>query len=223
MKLFRSQKNQIFDMIIKEGLRPSQFAFKEVTRKGESHYTLVLEDSNFYFRFKFTPGPSPLLFYAMGRSPGEKTPVDTQMYHEDWDSLTADLSNWLKLVKREVEEPDKWEQIYESSKHISWKTGQEENTLFTFTEVDEIQMAVERVKHRIVQMGLLPDHLAVINAKLDYLAEKSKSLGRVDWKNILIGTLITVVVELSLPPETAKTLWSLFKEVFHGIMLISLR
>lgn len=68
----------------------------------------------------------------------------------------------------------------------------------------------------------MPDQLKMINEKLDYISEKAKSLGRVDWKNIVIGTLITLILQLALPQETSKALWMIFKDIFQHYLLISI-
>ena len=54
------------------------------------------------------------------------------------------------------------------------------------------------------------------------IAEKAKSFGRVDWKNLFIGTMIGTIVQLALPSETGHALWLLLKEAFKKVILISL-
>ena len=60
-----------------------------------------------------------------------------------------------------------------------------------------------------------------INSKLDYLVDRSQKLGRIDWKNIFVATIINVAIILALNPQQARSLWLLVKNCFKGILLLN--
>lgn len=213
MPLLKSQKNVLFDKIVSKGLSPLQFDIKE-----EKKFTIIsYKNSNHYFKINS--------YESIHYSPGYKTfsnNVDLSIHPDAWNSICAFFSAWLRDLLREIEQPDKWNDLLESSKQISWHIELEPNSRFTYSEVLEIENSIKQIKSDIKSLNLLPEQLQLIDAKLDYLCDKAKTLGSIDWKNILMGTLISLVVELALPSDTAKTLWHIFEKAFKKVIAIAL-
>jgi hypothetical protein len=46
--------------------------------------------------------------------------------------------------------------------------------------------------------------MRVLEAKLDYLAAAAGRLGRIDWREVFAGTMLTFVLTAALPPESAR-------------------
>jgi hypothetical protein len=222
MYLLKSQKNDIFDLIIQAGLSPLQFTIEEakdvVTLLSNVEKTrITLADTGYYFELAIEKGKNILQF-----SPGSEKLIDMWQIPPSWDEKKKYISRWLQNLKRELDLPDKWAELLKSSQTIEWHLTSSEGDRFSYQEVEEIIAAKERAKIRISELRLTPEQSRLIEEKLDYIAEKSKSLGKVDWKNIMIGTLVALVVQLALPPETANALWSIFKEAFQRVILIAL-
>ena len=56
-----------------------------------------------------------------------------------------------------------------------------------------------------------------IDARLDYFAEAAKRLGRIDWRNALIGAFLGAVLQAVLPPEPVQDIISLaLRSVGHA-------
>lgn len=219
MILLKSQKNELFDQILEVGLSPSQFDFEETVSDflaRDMVTVLRFKNSNYYFKFDFRDSQHYSTF-----SPGNDKLIQ-QEYPGDWSHQRECVSQWLGSLKREVELPDKWGQIFDSAKQIGAVGVDQENTPFTFVEVQEIQGAAERAKHNISQLTLQEDQFKLLCQKLDYVADKAKTLGRIDWKNLFIGTIVATTVQIALPPETARSLWMLVREAFQKILLITL-
>ena len=43
-----------------------------------------------------------------------------------------------------------------------------------------------------------------------------------DWKNIFVGTIISLGVEHALSPETVKALWLILKDAFQFVVVFAL-
>jgi hypothetical protein len=55
-----------------------------------------------------------------------------------------------------------------------------------------------------------------LEARFDYLEEAVGRLGRLDWRNIALGTLFTLAAEAILPPEAVRhLLLMLFQQIVH--------
>lgn len=204
--LLKSQKNDIFDAIVSNGLSPSQFDVESI------NYKFVVKYLNSDYAFTFEP--KRVLF-----SPGDEDPSESQSV-STWNEKIMFFVCWLDYLKREIGQPDKWAEFFEASKQVEWKLSDEKNRQFTYQEVQEIEASLNLIKSKIVTLGLLSEQLKLINSKMDYLCEKAKVLGTVDWKNLVIGTLIATILQLGLPSETSKALWVIFKEIFQKIISI---
>jgi hypothetical protein len=220
MSLLTSKKNELFDTILEQGFSPNSFIFHETTKKNE--VTLAMKDSKYFFRFVFEVSSNTLYIRAVVFSPGEHTPVENHAGYAQWGWVTESLLTWLNYLRREIEEPDKWKQVFEAGKRISWESDEEDNKQFTFEEVKDIERSIELAKKQLEKLGLQNEQLKTLEKKLDYVADKAKTLGKVDWKNLFVGTMIGFIVQAAIPPETAKSIWLILQEAFRKILLIAL-
>jgi hypothetical protein len=222
MYLLKVQKNDIFDLVVQTGFSPLQFTIEEikdaVTILSEIEKTrIAMVESGYYFELAIVKGKNIIRF-----SPGSDKLAEEWSIPPSWSEKKKYISRWLQNLKQELDLPDKWADFLKSGQTIEWNLASSEGERFSYQEVEEIIAAKERAKIKISELRLLPEQFHLIEGKLDYIAEKSKSLGKVDWKNIMIGTLVSLVVQLALPPETASALWLIFKEAFQRVILIAL-
>ena len=219
MKLLPSQRNQVYDAITQAGFSPAQFKLSDqlVTKIHGTFTELSLNGSEYYYRFYENHGGHVGVF-----SPGHDT-LSEQVNPGAWLSQLNHIYKWLSLVKREIEQPDKWQHIFDESKSIGINIGTEDNSQFTYEEVTHIQQAMLRAKAAAGQLQLTAQQLRLLSDKLDYVAEKAKLLGRIDWKNLFMGTMITMIVDLGVPDELKKQLWLILKESFKVILQIALK
>lgn len=217
MSLLKIQKNVLFGEIVSKGLNPSQFTIDS----NALATTISFKNSTYLFQVSSDiSGNIDRIDY----SPAENNLVSSiRIKGNRWTAVLSNFRFWLDYLLREIEQPDKWNDLLESSKQVHWHIEEEQNTRFTSQEVLDIESSVKQIKSKMESLGLLPEQLQLIEARLDYLCDKAKSFNRIDWKNILVGTLISLVVELALPQETAKTLWHIFGDAFKHVISIFLR
>jgi len=223
MHLLKSQHNDIFDLIIQAGLSPSQFTIGKVQDpvtilSGFEKTRISVAESEYFLEFAIEQGK-----HIVRLAPGSQKFTEAYQIKSEWSEKRKYVSLWLQNLKREIDQPDKWADFLKSAQGIEWDLTSSDNERFTYQEVEEIIASKERAKIRIAELHLPPEQLRLIEERLDYIAEKAKSLGKVDWKNIMLGTLVALIVQLALPPETTKALWLILKEAFQRIILIALR
>jgi hypothetical protein len=223
MKLLRSQRNQIFDWIIDAGLSPSQLKLSE--NDSISTVKLSLKDSNFYFQFTLHKHAENLYINRVRYSPAKNTDLYStgQLLMAQFQDLKKFIVDWASYLSRELDQPDKWQQFVESSKQISIKTDEKDNQQFTIEEFRQIEIAVEQVRIRSNQIGLAEDQLKLLHEKLDYISEKAKTLGKLDWKNLFVGSMVGVVIQMAIPPDTTQLLWKIIGEAFNQFFLLLAR
>lgn len=219
MILLTSQKNELYDIIEGEGLSPSQFEFQEITSKFnlENKATqLVFKNSAWYYLFDTGFGQVNDVLYA-DYSPGETT-ITVKKYIVSWNEHINHFFEWIDNLKREITTEDKWERLRNEVENVNISYENDPNR-FTVYEYEVLHTQMGVLKERISELGLLPKQVILINNKLDHLTEMSKNLTKTDWKSLFIGTIISIIIQLSLSQEMGQQLWSIIRVVFSKYFL----
>ncbi len=223
MKLLTSQKDSLYDLIEKIGLSPNQFEFSEMPSKrwGSRIATeLRFKKSDFYFLFE-TETNNPLTqandqHYAVF-CPGFSSYIESETTLK-WSSQLHRVSTWLENIVREITSPNKWERLESEIQSININFDNEEDK-FSVQEYEDLQRKILILKEGIPSIGLLSEQERIINEKLDYLVESAKNMKKFDWKSLFIGIMFSIIIQLEVTPDNAKSLLSLIKQVFHSFLL----
>jgi hypothetical protein len=219
MKLLNKQKNQLFDIIESNGLSPAMFTYQEwaVEGKGIVETRILVKNTDYYFYIM--SGPS-IAKYEIIFSPGNELIKDTR-FPSRWDVLIDLFGEWTINLKNEIEVVDKWENLKNQFNEFDLKNDGYGilNSKFTAQEFIELKSKVNTLQEGISKLSLPPEQIKLINNKLDQITEQAIHLGRFDWRSYFIGTLTTLVMQLSLSQETGKAIWQLAKEAFQTLFL----
>lgn len=218
MRLLKSQKDTLYDLIERNGLSPFQFEFVESNSKMTQNKictTLKFKDSDFFFTFE-TIGNSEQPHYSI-YSPGEFNYEDTH-YPGYWHPQFQKVNDWLVYLKREINTPNKWERLKTEMAEIIM-TSNSDNSKFTASEFEDLNTKIVTLKMGLQSIGLLPEQLSVFNNKLDYLVSQAKDMNKFDWKSLFIGTVISIIIQLSVTQENARALWNLIRRIFNNFLL----
>jgi len=218
MKLLTSQKDILFDLIETAGLSPSQFEFEEIPSKmyyGEKATLLKYKNSDFYFRFE-TGSNNTTSHYAI-YCPGESAHTENN-HPGSWDIQLGYVEEWLSNLSREINSLNKWDRLKHEIKSIRIKLGNDEDK-FSAQEYTDLKKRMTILKQGVKTIGLLPDQINTINDRLDYLTGLAEEMNKFDWKGLFIGTIISIIIQLSVSVENAETLWALIKKVFNNYLL----
>lgn len=210
MQLLLSQKNAIFDEIEFFKFSPSQFSFNaypEVT-------IIKLINTDYHFEIKDTNNYN---FSTVEFSPGEE--YFSEAYTcQSWPDTLHRFSLWLDNLKRETQLEDKWERLQQEIESIEIPFSND-NSTFTVSEFEILRENFKLIKTKILNIGLTEPQNEIIISKLDFLLEQSKTMNKFDWKSLFIGTIITIIIQLSLSQEQGTAIWNLIKEVFKNYLL----
>ena len=187
-ELLPSQKNEVLLAIRESGMNPLEFEFTESRRPRSTVTSIQLTHvpSKYWFRLHGT---------IVRFSPGEETSQE-QSNELSWTGKIGKLRLWLGYLKREVEAPDLWASLARERELLGVEPAGAVNTPFSAEEQIQAKRAIEEIRIYISSTYSLADEpLAEVNRKLDYLIDASSRLGRIDWKNIVIGALVTLALE----------------------------
>jgi hypothetical protein len=229
VRLAKDQRNEIFEAVQAGGLDPRNF--KLVERRLSSGVQLTHRPTRSALKLE-SRSPLPLARLApvitRSASTGKKPPFrrwalelkiadDPKFYHRvaSWGEVTEQAKKWVEGIAREISTPDYWEELRRASRTA--QDPNEDNSLFSEGEQHEIVEKLDLLKASArASYGLTDDQMIQLEAKLDYLADATKRVGRLDWKTLVAGTLLTMVSEAVLPPDTTHRIFAhLLSSVSH--------
>ena len=203
MNLLQSQKNRIYDIIQKEGLSPSMFYFQDNTKS----VVLYMKSSNYYFNIaengtlvKYSPGPDSF----------EAGYFSTR----NWEDQVEYIIVWLQCLVRELNEPDKWKLLQEGLEGVDFSDIKYEDIKFSYQEYELLKIKMDELKEKLGRLDLLESQLKQINDKLDHLLNLAKSMNKTDWKELFIGSVISLIMQLSIDKATGQAIFALIRGLF---------
>ena len=203
--LLKSRRNDVFLAIKQRQLNPLEFEWHEVASEQSEDTKvslLVHRLTTLYFLFDVLEH-LPHCTY----SPGTDRTVAIE-YPGDWDGQFNHCKKWLDNLKREIEEPDLWATVAEEKQLVASASADIENTPFSADEIQRISIVIAEIRTYVLQTSNPTDsQLQFINARLAYLEEASKRLGRKDWLTLAVGIITNIVVGVALAPEAAREIF----------------
>jgi len=216
--LLKTQKNEVFEILLNEGLEPANFTWSQ--EKGEILPNLIVSrldyrGGHFYFKFDFALSSRSKNFaYFCIFTPGGETIVYKD-FPDDWVQQKAHIRSWAKLLKHEIEAPDLWQEIEKYRSTFSLVPSEEliDEPIPAY-EVEQIIEALHLLAEKIKeQFKLTSEQNEFVRSRLDYLADAVKRQGRFTWVHTCIGVLMAIALKLALSPEAASLLWQLAKSL----------
>ena len=212
--LLKSQANDIFLAITEAGWNPTNFTWTSVTSsysRSSQVSQLNLNGSSFHFKFENISSEFNCSF-----SPGKQFITE----HKRTSSFTSQLTvfkDWVKYLSREVKSPNLWAEIANNSALLETNLDGDSNKKFTKTEKKVIADGIEEIKQYLLTTQKLD--LTLIESPLKYLVESSDRLGRKDWKNILIGTIISIIIQGGVAGYAAQEILHFVWTVLSAILV----
>jgi hypothetical protein len=217
MKLLTSQKNTLYE-IIKNNVffSHNQFELIEDEHMGESSTGMEYKDNKrFYFKFVDNDYYNSLI---VNFSPDDEQVLGASS-NIDWEQALTYFDNWLYFLKREVTAPNLWEKFKTEISEVKYYNDFS-NQKFSFSEYEDIKQKIDLLKTNLSNIPLILSQQSEILSRLDHLSETAKELGKFDWINLFIGTIISIVIQLKVTPDNANALWDLIKRIFGNYFLI---
>jgi hypothetical protein len=207
-QLQKWKKNKIFEAIQGVGLDPREFEFKE----SDAEVRLKHKWSTSYFIFGGDAGD-----YVGRYVVGDDPEWPYQVY--SWEALITRVSDWLGAVKRDLDTPDLWAQLKGEAELLGGASiGANENSPFTPEEQKHIERRLQELKARVTRTYSLSEpEMEILNAKIDYVVDAATRLGRIDWRNAVVGAILGYIITAGLPPESARSIFQILSALLKGL------
>lgn len=216
MKLLTSQKNTLYQIInYSDVLSPNQFEIIESKENDEYNTKITYKNSDFKFIFQEDKGYYSTFY--VNYSPGVDKYFENTS-HINWNQAVMHFSSWIESIENEVTSPDLWSQFQTSISNIDISSNFD-NARFSAKEYIDLELKIKSLINRLPETNISINDQQVIIEKLDHLIILSQELGKYDWKNLFIGTILSILIQLNVTTENANILWSIIKEVFSNYFL----
>ena len=201
-------KNAIFEAIKAAGLHPEDFDLQDDAaevrlkhKRSASCFTIRSEGLKF-----------------VGRSvAGDFWDMPFEVY--SWGTVIQRISGWLDFVKFDLKTPDLWAELHRDDQLLFSATSDDVtgNTRFTPDEQNEIATRLQTLAEDARRTySLSAAQVRVLDAKLSYLVNAARRLGRKDWLNVCAGVILTLIIGAVLPPSAPRDMFlGLLRAIGH--------
>ena len=171
------------------------------------------EESYHHFKvdfIRFTPKFAQSIWFPQN---GAKSFDEVKTRLIDW------LTNELKFYWTEQYDPDFWEHFEtDGNNFISDSIDYESDEQFSDIEKEEVKLALNDVRIRLLnEYNFTPVQVQLIESRILYLEQNLDTKSKLDWKNLAIGAIISLILNLSVDTELGDQIWKLFISVFESI------
>jgi hypothetical protein len=207
-QLQKSMKNQIFEAIQGVRLDPREFEFED----SGAEVRLKHRWSTSYFVFGGHVG------HYVGRYVvGDDPEWPYEVY--SWEALMTRFNGWVRNVKLDLDTPDLWAELQGEAALLAGASLEaNENAPFTREERKNIEVRLREVEEHVRRTHSLREpEMEILTAKIDYLVDAAGRLGRIDWRNALVGAILGYILTAGLPPESARSIFVTFMRLLRTI------
>lgn len=198
------------------GLDPFAFTWKDVKSGEDKVSQLVLKrDPGLCFTFdvngrgEWAPYCSPF---------GGRRSV--KLGTATWPSILGYVGQWAGELRQELDTPDPWEALPGIAKVAGANMSPETaNNPFSVPEARQISKALEEIRELLLaQVKGSIEHARLVDREIKALRDASERMGRKDWFNLAIGTLINIATAVALSAEATKQVFHILKASLSGII-----
>ena len=206
--LTQTRRNTVLGAIGQAGLDAVDFVWdiepSEATvvgLGGEPVTVDVLEHRPTEYWFKFDVDATRASLWAIF-IPG-RDGVLRREHAGTWDYVRAYIQEWLLHVREEHDAPDLWAALGQQRELMVGEVA--ENTQFTPQEQAQIAAQLTEAKEYVrANFWLDPEQQAKVEAQLDYLIDAATRSRRIDWRNLLMGALVSQALQAVLPVDVVQ-------------------
>lgn len=209
MKLLLTQKNSFFEIIEQRGFfSPNNFELVDIANNWPKT-EVRLKNSDFQFVMDQRDYASSLIVIM---SPSENQIQDI-IGPVDWRDCLNLFDDWQYYLHREVGAPNLWERFKSTTNNLHL-SNEFDNSKFSHQEYKALSLKMNHLIEAIPSISLLENQTLAIQQQLESLLEKTEMLGKFDWRNLFVGTIVSIIIQLNITPDNANALWGLIRNIF---------
>lgn len=230
--LKKQHANLTRPLIVENGLNPDDFDWKthlSIFTPNMEVSRLVHKPTGFYFSFDYFQldyfGKRPKRWSV--RSPGWHEVVDDRP-DGSWESQQVFFNDWLDLLRQELNTPDIWSSVEQGKDLFAYHpTSNESNTPFTKEEQKTITNRLSELQFQLLEFiesegstsaENLKSIRKIVKEQFDYLSDAASRISRVDWKNLALNSIVTIVVTAAFAPDARQVIFQFLMAAFRELL-----
>lgn len=218
VRLIKTERSAVLPLVQAEGLTANEFIWQD--QESQEHD----ENGAAYFSVTFLRH-RPTGFYckfggiSMEISPGPTMRVDEIPHHDSWGAKLEIVRAWLQFLHREIDAPDLWAGVgQERALANAASSAETDNKPLNPTEKQLASESLKAIKATLLSMQQFDvRQAAIIDNQFKHLGEAVGRVGRKDLLLLTLGSLVTIIVALSLTQEQGNTLLRLAGVLLHQL------
>lgn len=197
--LLDSQRNRLFDLIRNADQDPRNYSMS-VSEKMAGVIYQEPDQGDFYYFIDISADG-----YRVRYRPALDRPHDESGWGPWNEVVETTFPEWLSFVEREVSAPDLWGQLSAERELVDAASGPAENTPFAPEERAQISAQLEEIREFLFATeDVSAEQQRTIESRLRYLEEATGRLGRIDWVNIFVSTILQFAVNAVVSTGTVQ-------------------
>ena len=88
-----------------------------------------------------------------------------------------------------------------------------EDTKFSYEEYASLEERMQELKDQVSKLDLVENQIKKIDEKLDYLLKLAQSMKKRDWKELFIGAMLSLIMQL-IDKATGQAIFSQIRALF---------
>lgn len=135
----------------------------------------------------------------------------------NWDTVMDVFPEWVTDVVDFAEAPDLFAELLSGQDALVTPTPNGDNALFTDAEKAQISAQLQEVRrYADASFGLSEQQMRQLEGHLRYLEDAAERHGRMDWRGLAIGTVVTMAMNALIPAsEVRQVITILLQPVAH--------
>lgn len=194
LELTKQQRNEIFTIITSHGIDPLIFKWDRIPPHASSTASETLslstrfENSNFSFAFRLIDKTTFYCRYSPAISQIDNIKLT------GWNAMLKKFNEWVEIVAYEIKQPDLWLQAAQGTVFNTTPVSYSNEEGFNPDEVVRVKEKLKLIEDFIVKTSALRgEDAAHVHQTFIYLAQKTETASKVDWKNLMAGEILAII------------------------------
>jgi hypothetical protein len=231
--LFESTKEKLVDLnlVSFERIKQRRYNFFKVKIKySPLHFIIINTNNNFnkfnckYVKFEPKYRESQYIFKRETNGTIELLMDLFLNYFVDFENIIIEYERWLyNHVNNWIYErncPDYWETFLNSfNNNFLYQQVLYKANFFNNSEKKKIIYIINKISIEILKKyNISSKQKDRVIKLLDYLAKSLNRLNKIDWKALLISTIINIALEISTKGNLFQEIYNIFNKSFESIL-----
>ena len=226
LMLTKNRQNIVHRLVEGAQLNPRDFEWQGRRSRHTRHThpepfvsVLVHKPTGSFFMFDHSDSSAGSQEFVSVVSPGIDRREEV-FRASDWDTQMHDVIQWLDRLRSELQEPDLWQVVTETSRHSHLKLPPKiASSVFTSEEQEQVRRKLSEIEKSIADLRALSDQqFQVLHEKLNEIADAAKELKRGQWYHFAVGEIVQFSLDAAVKSDALGKVFHVLQSAFQYLV-----